>query len=33
LPGVDHFFHGELITLRHTLVRKLQSAADLYTGV
>jgi len=29
LPGVDHFFHGELITLRHTLVRKLQSIVAL----
>jgi alpha/beta superfamily hydrolase len=24
LPGVDHFFHGELLTLRETLLRKLQ---------
>jgi uncharacterized protein len=29
LPGVDHFFHGELITLRHTLVRKLQAVVAL----
>jgi len=29
LPGVDHFFHGELITLRHTLVSKLQSVVAL----
>lgn len=29
LPGVGHFFHGELITLRHILVRKLQAVAAL----
>ena len=32
LPGVDHFFHGELNTLRHTLVQRLQPAAALYAG-
>ena len=32
LPGVDHFFHGELITLRQTLVARLQSAASLHAG-
>jgi alpha/beta superfamily hydrolase len=26
LPGVDHFFHGELVALRQTLLRRLQSA-------
>jgi uncharacterized protein len=32
LPGVGHFFHGELLTLRETLLRKLQpivSASEL----
>lgn len=32
LPGVDHFFHGELIALRHTLVQRLEAAAGLYSG-
>ena len=32
LPGVDHFFHGELIALRHMLVQRLQSAAGLCAG-
>jgi hypothetical protein len=26
LPGVDHFFHGELVALRRTLLRRLQPA-------
>lgn len=32
LPGVDHFFHGELVTLRNTLVRSLQSAGGFSAG-
>ena len=28
LPGVDHFFHGQLVTLRETLLQKLSPHTD-----
>jgi len=28
LPGVDHFFHGQLVTLRETLLQKLSPLAN-----